>query len=419
MSAKILDEGDGRRLTRAALYAVAILTAINFVNYIDRFILAALLPDIEADLALSHAQAGLFGTAFTLVFAVASPVFGWGGDRGSRPRWMGLGVGLWSLATGLAGLARSFTGLFAARAAVGVGEAAYGTISYSLLADYVAPDRRGGVMAVFSAAIPVGSALGYMLGGALGARYGWRSAFFVVGFPGLLLALFVYLMRDPTRGRFDPVAERGQVLLREAYRALAHNRVYLATVAGYIAYTFAIGGLAIWMPSYLRAARGLPQEQGMLVFGGITVVTGFVGTLVGGWIGDRLQARGPNGYAWLSVIAMAVGSAFTLAALLAPGREAFLVLLTVAELFLFANTGPVNALIVNTVRPGIRATASGTAILLIHVLGDAVSPPLMGAVADRSSLATAMLVVPAVFLLAGVLWLGSWQRQPLVRSPAR
>lgn len=403
-------ESDGRHLTRAALGAVAVLTAINFVNYIDRFILTALLPEIQGELHLTHYQAGWLGTAFILVYAVASPVFGWGGDRGSRTRWMGLGVALWSVATGVAGLTRSFAALFTARAAVGVGEAAYGTISYSLLADYVAPGRRGGVMAVFSAAIPVGSALGYILGGVLGARYGWRTAFFVVGFPGLLLASLVYLMRDPARGRFDPPAERGRVALLEAYRAMARNRVYLATVAGYVAYTFAIGALAFWTPSYIMAERGMPQEQGMLLFGGITVVTGFTGTLVGGWLGDRLQARTPNGYAWLSVGAMVAGSVLTLAALLVPGRTAFLVLLTLAELFLFANTGPVNALIVDTVRPGLRATASGTAILLIHLLGDAISPPLVGAVADRHSLATAMLIVPAVFLLAGVLWLGSWKR---------
>lgn len=397
-------------VTRAAVTAVAVLTAINFFNYIDRFIVTALLPDIQAELSLSNTAAGALGTAFIFVYALTSPLFGWAGDRGRRTRWMAVGVAVWSLATGLAGVARSFGALFAARATVGVGEAAYGTITPALLSDYVPQNRRGGVMAVFSAAIPVGSALGYVLGGVLGARFGWRSAFFAVGFPGLLLALAVYFMREPERGRFDPPGERALVPLREAYRELWRSRVYVWTVIGYIAYTFAIGGLAFWMPSYIRLARGLPQEDGMLLFGGITVVTGFVGTLVGGYVGDKLQDRTPNGYVLLSVVSMALGASASFAALLARDTTVFIVLLTVGELFIFANTGPVNALIVNTVPPGVRATASATAILLIHLLGDAISPALLGALADSSSLANAMLIIPAVFLLAGVFWLGSWQR---------
>jgi len=397
-------------VTRAAVAAVAVLTGINFFNYIDRFIITALLPDIQAELSLSNTAAGTLGTAFILVYAVTSPLFGWGGDRGRRTRWMGIGVAIWSLATALAGVARSFGALFAARATVGVGEAAYGTISPAILSDYVPPNRRGGVMAIFSAAIPVGSALGYVLGGVLGARFGWRSAFFAVGAPGLVLSLAVYFMLEPERGRFDPPGERVLVPLREAYRELWESRVYVWTVVGYVAYTFAIGGLAFWMPSYIRLARGLPQEQGMLLFGGITVVTGFVGTLVGGYVGDRLQDRTPNGYVLLSVVSMVIGAAASLAALLVRDTTLFIVLLTVGELFIFANTGPVNALIVNTVRPGVRATASATAILLIHVLGDAISPALLGSIADHASLARAMLVIPGVFMLAGVFWLGSWRR---------
>jgi len=407
-----LHPGDGPTpgVTRAAVAAVAALTAINFFNYIDRFIVTALLPDIQAELSLSNTAAGALGTAFIFVYALTSPLFGWAGDRGRRTRWMGVGVAIWSVATGLAGVARSFGALFAARATVGVGEAAYGTITPALLSDYVPPNRRGGVMAIFSAAIPVGSALGYVLGGVLGARFGWRSAFFAVGFPGLLLAVAVYFMPEPERGRFDQASERVLVPLREAYRELWGSRVYVWTVVGYIAYTFAIGGLAFWMPSYIRLARGLPQEEGMLLFGGITVVTGFVGTLVGGYVGDRLQDRSPNGYVLLSVVSMAIGAAASLAALLARDTTVFIVLLAVGELFIFANTGPVNALIVNTVRPGVRATASATAILLIHLLGDALSPALLGAIADSSSLERAMLVIPAVFVLAGVFWLGSWRR---------
>jgi predicted MFS family arabinose efflux permease len=391
--------------------ALVVLTLVNLLNYVDRFIIAALLPDIERELRLSNSQGGLLGSAFILVYAIASPVFGWGGDRGVRTRWISAGVGLWSLATGLAGFARSFVSLLGARALVGVGEAAYGTISPALLSDYAPKNRRGNLMSIFFLAIPAGSALGYVLGGVLGQHFGWRAAFFAVGFPGLLLAVGLWFMREPQRGRCDEPSERGEVSLRQAYGELAHNRVYVWTVLGYIAYTFAIGGLAYWMPSYIRLTRGLPLEKGMLLFGGITVVTGIVGTLAGGAIGDWLQARTPNGYTWLNIVAMSAGAALALAALLVRSETGFLALLTGAELLLFANTGPVNALIVDSVRPGARATASATAILAIHLFGDAISPWLLGRVADHASLQAAMLLLPAVFLLAGGLWLGSYQRR--------
>ena len=341
-------------VNRTATAAIAVLTLVNLFNYIDRFIIAALFPEIERELHLSHFQSGLIATAFILVYALTSPLFGWGGDRGIRTRWIAAGVAIWSVATGLAGFARSFVTMFAARATVGIGEAAYGTISPALLSDYVPKNRRGGVMAIFFLAIPVGSALGYVLGGILGARFGWRASFFAVGFPGVLLALALLFLREPERGRFDDPSERGIVPLGQAYLELARNRVYLWTVVGYIAYTFVIGGLANWMPSYIRLERGLPQEQGMLVFGGITVVTGLLGTLIGGAIGDRLQARTTNGYALLSVVSMVCGSGLAFAALLAETQTWFLILLAAGEFFLFANTGPVNALIVNTVRPGGR-----------------------------------------------------------------
>ncbi len=394
-------------LAKGAVFGVLVLTLVNLFNYIDRFILAALLPDIELELGLSHFQAGLLATAFILVYALASPLFGFVGDRGVRTRWLSLGVGLWSFATGLAGLARSFAALFVARAAVGIGEAAYGTIAPAMLADYVPPRHRGRAMAIFFLAIPVGSALGYILGGVGGTRLGWRATFLLVGLPGLLLALFLWRLREPVRGHFDDAATRGRVPLADAYRELVKNRVYVWTVLGYAAYTFAIGGLANWMPSYVRDERGCSAEQGMLIFGGITVVAGIIGTLVGGALGDKLQSRSANGYAWLSVGAMLVGSVLALLSLLAPDITAFWILLGLGELFLFANTGPVNALIVGVVRPGVRATASATAILVIHVLGDAISPPLIGKLADATSLGEAMLVVPVFFMLAGALWLKS------------
>jgi MFS transporter, Spinster family, sphingosine-1-phosphate transporter len=260
-------------------------------------------------------------------------------------------------------------------------------------------------------AIPVGSALGYLFGGLLGQHFGWRAAFFAVGFPGLLLAISMVFMREPERGAQDAPESRGRVAPLAAYKELLHNRVYLWTVLGYVAYTFAIGGLAFWMPSYLIRERGFAPASGMMLFGAITVVTGAVGTLVGGFIGDKLQARGPNGYTLLSVAAMLSGATCSLLAFLSGDTTMFLVLLSLAELFLFLNTGPINALIVNSVRPGVRATAAALCIFAIHIGGDAISPTLMGAVADGYGLGRSMLLIPIVFFLAGLLWLGTWHKE--------
>src|SRR5216117_3495673 len=251
--------------TRTARTGLVVLTLINLFNYLDRWIVAALAESMKhSELQLSDTQLGSLMTGFIIVYMIAAPLFGSLGDARSRTRLLGLGVAIWSVATALAGLATSYASLFAARAAVGVGEAAYGTISPALLADYFPRERRGRVFAVFFAAIPVGSALGYIVGGLVDHYFGWRQAFFVAGVPGLVLAALAVRLYDPPRGAQDSAAGvtpgAHAVSLggaaRAAYAALVRNRPYVLTVLGYAAYTFAIGALAFWTrpSSSVRAA---------------------------------------------------------------------------------------------------------------------------------------------------------------------
>jgi MFS family permease len=174
---------------RAAAYGLVVMTLLNFVNYIDRYVLPAVGPRVKESLQLTDAQFGFLGSAFLFAYMILAPVFGRLGDRGSRTRLMALGVGIWSLATAGGGIARSFWQMLAARSAVGIGEASYAAISPALISDYYPPQRRGRVFAIFYLAIPVGSAVGYLLGGFLEHQFGWRAAFMAVGLPGLLLAL--------------------------------------------------------------------------------------------------------------------------------------------------------------------------------------------------------------------------------------
>src|SRR5262249_13087582 len=335
---------------RAAKIGLAVLTLVNLFNYLDRYVVSSLVESLKnSELALTDAQAGSLATAFLVVYMLTSPIFGTLGDRGKRPRLLAIGVGIWSLATALGGFARNCMGVLAARATVGIGEAAYGTVAQALLADYFPKERRGRVFAVFFAAIPIGSAAGYILGGLIDQRYGWRSAFFVAGAPGLLLALACSMLADPPRGAQDedsPAAHGSTRGTWASYRHLLRNRPYMLTVLGYAAYTFALGGLAFWTPTFLERIRGLPKDAATVQFGLIVVVTGFVGTFSGGWLGDFFLKRTSQSYLWVSGWATLAAAPVALVAFVAGNRFVYMSAIVIAELLLFASTGPINSAIV-------------------------------------------------------------------------
>jgi len=403
----------GPEFVRLGRRALAVLTLINLFNYLDRWIVAALAESMKhSELRLSDTQLGSLMTGFIIVYMIAAPLFGSLGDARSRTRLLGLGVAIWSVATALAGLATSYASLFAARAAVGVGEAAYGTISPALLADYFPRERRGRVFAVFFAAIPIGSALGYIVGGLVDHYFGWRQAFFVAGVPGLVLSALALRLYDPPRGAQDSAAGSAPgahavslgAAAGAAYAALVRSRPYVLTVLGYAAYTFAIGALAFWTPAFLERTRGIPQAQATVQFGAIVVVTGFIGTYAGGWIGDYFLRVSRQAYLWVSGLVTLVAAPLTLLALAAPRPAVYWTAIVAAELCLFASTGPINSAIVNVVSPHMRATAVALSIFTIHLLGDVPSPSLVGVLSDARSLGEAVLIIPLAVLVGGMIW---------------
>ncbi len=397
--------------------ALVVLAAINLLNYLDRFIVSALVESLRADMWLTDTRLGWLMTGFIVVYMLASPFFGILGDRRSRPPLLAIGVGLWSVATVLSGFARGYWSLLAARAAVGIGEAAYGTISPGLLADHFGPARRGRAYAFFFAAIPVGSALGYVVGGLVDRRLGWRAAFFIAGTPGLVLALSCLRLVDPPRG----ASERRPVLLREGiaatYERLLHNQPYALTVLGYAAYTFAVGAMAFWMPAFLERTRGVPRTIATVQFGAIVVMTGFLGTFAGGYLADAVRKRWRAADLWVCGISALCAAPLSLA-VFTTGRPAlYLVALVAAQLLLFASTGPVNAAIIAAVPPAERASAVAISILTIHLLGDVPSPALIGFISDRSSLGRAVLIVPVAVLVAGSVWTyAAWRGERAARA---
>lgn len=390
---------------RAATFALVVLSFVNLFNYIDRWVVAAVVESLKAELGLSDVQLGLLGAGFIVIYTLASPVFGSLGDRRSRPRLIAAGVALWSVATAGAALARGFWSLLLTRSTVGVGEAAYGTIAPPLLADHFPLEKRGRVLAVFFAAIPVGSAAGYVLGGLVDHAFGWRAAFLIAGVPGVLLSLLVLRVSDARRGQHDvaavPVETRSAA---GTYRHLLRNRVFVLTALGYGAYTFALGGLGFWMPAFLERSRGMTRSQATVTFGAIALVTGFAGTFAGGWLGDLLLRRTRSAYLLVSGIATLLAAPVTWLALSHPDPKVYLPSIAVAEVLIFMCTGPVNSAILGAVSPTERASALGLSVFVMHVIGDIPSPPLIGMLSDRSSLEQAFQVVPAAILVAAVIW---------------
>jgi MFS family permease len=389
----------------AASRLLWLLFAVNLFNYIDRQILFAVFPAVKTDLELTDTQLGLLASAFMWVYLSVAPVFGVLADRRSRPRLMGLGVGIWSVATALSGIVRSYGQLLAGRALVGVGEASYGSVAPAMLSDAFEPAHRGRALAMFSMAIPVGSALGYLLGGMFERTFGWRAAFFIVGIPGMWLAWTVGRLTDAARGGADQsvlTPRRTAAPGLADYLELLKTRSYVLNCLAMTGMTFAVGGLAAWVPTYLVRIRGMGLAEANLVFGLLTLVSGLGGTMAGGWLGDRLLPRVPTAYLLVSGLGLALSVPCAAAVILLEDRTWVLIAIFLAEVFIFLNTGPLNAIIADVSRSGVRATAYAVNIFVIHALGDAISPTIVGVVSDRVGLSAAFWIAPGSLALAAL-----------------
>ena len=423
--------------------ALLLLLLINLFNYIDRQVLAAVVPQVKetffgkdgagGDATLNallgwcqnhlgfkpeNAMVGVLSMAFMVVYMLGAPVFGKLAERHSRWMLIGVGVILWSVASGGSGLATGFFMLLATRCFVGIGEAAYGPVAPTVIADLYPVRVRGQVLAWFYMAIPVGSALGYVLGdavarsgiGAWGQRVlgapaeSWRWAFLLVVVPGILLGMRSFRMPDPARGQAD--LAHGVVSRKPGWRdyaILLRTPSYVFCTLGMTAMTFAIGGIAFWMPYFLSMKPGAPAAATM-IFGVITVVAGLSATLLGGIVGDKLRPHCGGSYFLVSGIAMLAGFPFMLLTVTA-GFNWIWLWLFLACFCLFFNTGPTNTILANVTHPSVRATAFALNIFVIHAFGDVISPVIIGIISDRYSMTTAFVVVGVMFVAAGGFWL--------------
>jgi MFS family permease len=414
---------------------VALLTGLNFLNYLDRFIVAAVLPRIQDELVLSNFEGGLLATVFLLGYFVTSPMFGKLGDRVSRKKLIAFGVLTWSAATIASGLATNLTTLILARVAVGVGEASYATLAPTIIDDISPPEKKGKMLAIFFLAVPVGSALGYLLGGYIQGVWGWRAAFFVGGGPGIALALLCLAISEPARKHLGAAKQK----LSEVLATLFRIPLYRRAVLGYCAHTAAIGAFSFWAPTFLsqrfhaslvdpNVAVALQNQQVLKAanfwFGLVTVIAGAIGTFVGGYMADRAvrglppvpadadhthPANRMAANAQLRVCAIGVAIAFPLTALafFVPSAWMFFAIAGCAEIGLFLSTAPINAIMLRTAPIFMRASAMAAAIFAIHLLGDLWSPSLVGLFLDHLPITLAMMALPLGFAIATMVW---WPR---------
>jgi MFS family permease len=404
--------------SRAVLATLLLLIGLNLLNYIDRYILPGAQPLIQKEFGWSDQQMGGLTTALFMVYMLVAPLTGWLGDRFSRKPLIIGGAVLWSLATLATAWVHDYRTMYVRHALVGVGEATFGIFAPAVLADFYPERDRNRILSIFYLAIPVGAALGYLAGGQMGSVWGWRAPFFLCAFPGLVIAaLYGWLGREPVRGASDHV-ERTEK--RATVSGLFRNPAFLTATFGLAALTFAMGGISTWVPTFLHRFAGLSVGMASQTVSAITVLDGIAGTLVGGWLAQRWLRTNHRALYLLSFWSVALTLPFGALVFFGPPTWAIPSLFA-AEFFLFLNTGPLNAAIVNSVSAPVRATAVSLNLFCIHFFGDTFSPQIIGAISDRTGnlrlglgATLISLVVSCVILLAGARFAPPLGDQPKV-----
>ena len=396
----------------SANYALWLLTAINLVNYLTRNAIFALFDPVKRDLALTDAHLGWLGSAYVLVFSLASLPAGVIGDLGSRRVVIAAGVALWSLGTALSGFAQDFGWLLLARSLVGLGGAAAATASAALVADYFPGRRRSTAMSIFMAGLAVGGVFGILLAGQLEHAFGWRAAFLTLALPGFLLAILVLRIPDPTRPA-TPAKEGADALL-EVFRELAgaarrilSTRTLAAVFAGGALISFGMNGLVGWAPTFISREMALTPAKASLILGTYGLACGIAGTVAGGLVADWLRTRVPGAKLITTAIGFFVGAPLLIWLLFIRDLNWFIPVFCAAFFFLTWYNGPLTAVIFDVTPKRIATTVSGAYLMFIHLAGDAVAFPLVGALSDRFGLERAIIMLPIASLIGAAIVLSA------------
>jgi MFS family permease len=414
-----------------ARYALGLLFVVYVFNFIDRQILSILLEPIKADLGVSDTAMGfLTGIAFALFYTVAGIPIARLADRGTRRTIIAVGLAVWSVMTAASGLARSFPQLALARIGVGIGEAACTPPAHSLLADYFPPERRATALAIYAMGIHVGILFGFLVGGWMAEVFGWRQAFFVVGLPGVVLAVVVRLtLREPVRGAADGhVAVAPTVSSRDAARELWALRSLRHMAIGAGLHSFAGYGLAAWGPAFLARVHHMGSAEIGTWLGLITGFAGMAGAVSGGMLADRLARRDARWTLWVPAIASTIEVPLLFAFFLLPSQAAALAIAVPGILTGAMWLGPIFAATANLVRPALRAFTSAVMLFVVNLIGLGLGPQAVGVLNDVLAPTFGHEAIRYSLCLAGLtnLWAAvhftvgaRTLRADLARTPAR
>ncbi len=408
MEAQVKKPGSGS--LKGATVALVLLTSMNFVNYLDRYILPAVQEQVKGEFHLSDDQIGSLTLWFFVAYVLSSPLTGWLGDRFPRkPMIVAAGLGIAAMNFFTAHV-HSYLSLNIRHAALGVVEASFGIFAPALLADYYAADKRNGVLTIFNVAIPVGAAMGYLVGGMIGASHGWRMAFIASAVPGALIALLILVfMKEPQRTgqALDAHGMPKTKMDKASVLSLLTNKAYLSSILGYAAVTFSLGGISWWMPSFLQRVDGRSIGEAGTIMGGITVVCGLGGTVTGGVLAQWWSKKTEKALYLVPAISALLAVPPAVLCFFGP-KSVTLPALGVAVFLIFLGTGPVNASTLNAVPANLRAAAMAGQLFAIHVFGDAFSPKVIGLVSDHSNLRMGLGVTLITFVLAsGIFFVGA------------
>jgi predicted MFS family arabinose efflux permease len=396
----------GSHRRRPAVVLAMLLLVYSF-NFLDRQILSILAMPVKADLKLSDSQLGMLGgLAFATLYCTLAIPLAILADRTSRSWVITISLAVWSGFTALCGTAQGFAQMFLFRVGVGVGEAGGVAPSYALIADTFPPGKRARALAIYGLGIPIGSAIGVLLGGAIAAAIEWRTAFVVMGVAGLLTApVFRLLVRDPPRAA---PAERGA--MRPVFGMLARKPAFWLLSLGGAAGSTAGYGIAFWLPSLMMRSFGLDLAETGRFVGALLLTGGVAGILLGGVIADRWGRRTRRAYALVPAIAYVAGVPLMAAAMLSGSWQAALALFVVPQALVYAWPGPLLTAVQQLVPGAMRSTASACFLLINNLIGLGLGSWFVGALSKAltpqlgdEALRYAMLGTLVFYLIAGVL----------------
>ena len=388
-------------MAAGATVALVLLTAMNFVNYLDRYILPAVQEQVKGEFRLTDDQLGSLTLWFFAAYVASAPFTGLLGDRFKRKPMIVIAALLIAGMNFFTANVHSYMSLNLRHMALGVGEASFGVFAPALLADFYSEKKLNGALTIFNVAIPVGAALGFLLGGNIADHYGWRMAFIASAIPGALIALIIlFFMREPER---VAVHEKAHVDKASIFSLLT-NKAYLAAILGYAAVTFSLGGISFWMPSFLHRVDGRDLGQAGTIMGGIVVVCGLGSTLVGGAFASWWSKKTGKALYLVPGIGAALAAPPALICFFGP-KPLILPMLALAVFFIFLGTGPVNAATLNAVPANLRATAMAGQLFVLHIVGDMPSSKIIGIISDHSNLSLGLGVTVVALLIASVIFI--------------